>query len=357
MRYSIFSVTDHYPQEPRTIREYYRQILDEIELAEELGFSAYFLAEHHFHEYGIVPSPPALLGAAAERTKRIKLGVAVSVLPFHHPLVVAEEYAMLDQLTNGRLALGVGSGYLKHEFDGFYIGPWEKRARFDEALEIMLQAWEGKPFSYHGLYHHVENTRIAVTPIQRPELWVAILRADAAYYVGKQGRNIMLIPYATCEKIDDLKNVIEEHARGFAEADAGNRQSPDVAVALHSYVSANPATARVEVEESLNRYVNTRLYAKRRSYDQLDKAGLVLFGDAEQVAARIRELEAVGMNHLMILANFGALPANLVRASMEGFAHAVMPSLEGSKRTSLDKSGSYLSSEGGYTPSRSISTS
>jgi len=325
MRFSIFAVTDHYPQEPRTIREFYSQILDEIELAEELGFSAFFLAEHHFHEYGIVPSPPTLLGAAAQRTKRIKLGVAVAVLPFHHPLVVAEEYAMLDQLTNGRLALGVGSGYLKHEFDGFYIGPWEKRARFDEALEIMVQAWDGKPFSYHGLYHHVENTRIAVTPIQKPELWVAILRADAAYYVGKQGRNIMLIPYATCEKIDDLKHVIDEHARGFAEAGTGNTHSPDVAVSLHTYVSANPARTRVEAEEALNRYVNTRLYAKRRSYDELDTAGLILFGDSEQVTARIRELKAVGMNHLMILANFGALEAHRVRASLERFAQEVMP--------------------------------
>jgi alkanesulfonate monooxygenase SsuD/methylene tetrahydromethanopterin reductase-like flavin-dependent oxidoreductase (luciferase family) len=325
MRFSIFSVTDHYPEGPRTIQEYYHQILDEIALADELGFSAYFLAEHHFHEYGIVPSPPTLLAAAAQRTRHIKLGVAVSVLPFHHPLAVAEEYAMLDQLTNGRLALGVGSGYLKHEFDGFYIGPWEKRARFDEAFAIMLQAWEGKPFSYHGLYHHVENTRIAVTPVQKPHpaLWVAILRADAAYYVGKQGRDIMLIPYATCEKIDDLKNVIDEHARGLAEADS--TQSPDVAVSLHTYVSANPTSTRVEVEEALNKYVNTRLYAKRRSYDQLDAAGLILFGDAEQVTARIRELEAVGMNHLMVLANFGALPAERVHASLERFALQVMP--------------------------------
>lgn len=328
VKFSIFSVTDHYPQGPRTIREYYSQILDEIELAEELGFSAYFVAEHHFHEYGIVPSPPTLLGAAADRTSRIQLGVAVSVLPFHHPLVAAEEYAMLDQLTNGRLALGVGSGYLKHEFDGFSIGPWEKRARFDEALEIMLQAWEGKPFTYHGLYHHIENTRIAVTPIQQPHprLWVAILRADAAYYVGKQGRDVMLIPYATCEKIDDLQNVITEHARGFSEAGAAGVR--DVAVALHTYVSANPESTRAEAGEALNNYVSTRLYARRRSYDELDSAGLILFGDARQVTERIRTLEAAGVNHLMILANFGGLEAARVRGSMERFAHEVMPLFE-----------------------------
>lgn len=126
MRFSVFSVTDHHPELPRTIQQFYTELLDEMVLAEQLGFSAFFLAEHHFHEYGIVPSPPILLAAAGQQTKRIGLGVAVSVLPFHHPLAVAEEYAMLDQLTNGRLVLGVGSGYLKHEFAGFYMSPAEK---------------------------------------------------------------------------------------------------------------------------------------------------------------------------------------------------------------------------------------
>lgn len=325
MRFSVFSVADHYPGEPRTIREFYAQILDEIELADELGFSAFFLAEHHFHEYGLVPSPPTLLGAAAGRTRRIGLGVAVSVLPFHQPLVAAEEYAMLDQISGGRLVLGVGSGYLKHEFEGFYLAPWEKRARFDEALQIMLQAWQGKPFSYHGLYHHVENTRIAVTPLQKPHppVWVAILRPEAAYHVGKQGQNIMLIPYATCETKDDLKSVINEHHQGYTEAAHAERS--DIAVALHTYVSESPASARAEAEEALDRYVHSRLYAKRRSYDELEAAGLILFGDAEQVSNRIRELEAAGMNHLMILVDFGALQPERVRASLQRFAREVMP--------------------------------
>ncbi len=325
MRFSIFSVTDHYPEEPRTIRAFYAQLLDEIVLAEELGFSAFFLAEHHFHEYGIVPSPPVLLGAAAARTSRIGLGVAVSVLPFHHPLAVAEEYAMVDQLTGGRLVLGVGSGYLKHEFEGFGIGPWEKRFRFDEALEIMLKAWEGQPFSYHGLYHHVQHTRIAVTPLQRPHppLWIAILRAEAAYHVGKQGRNLMLVPYATCDTKEDLQRVIAQHAQGYTEA--GQETPPDVAVALHTYVSTSPTAARAEAEEALDRYVRTRLYARRRDYDELENAGLILFGDPEKITARIQEYAAMGMTHLLVLTNFGALAASRVRASLERFAREVMP--------------------------------
>ncbi len=327
MRFSIFSVTDHYPRQQRTIREFYNQILDEIELADRLGFSAFFVAEHHFHEYGIVPAPTTLLAAAAQRTQRIGLGVAVSTLPFHNPLLLAEEYAMLDQLSGGRLVLGVGSGYLKHEFEGFQIGPWEKRARFDDALEILLRAWQGEPFSFHGLYHHIENTRIAVTPLQKPHppYWIAILRPEAAYFVGKQGRNIMLIPYATCETRDELKEVIDSFQRGRAEAPAGESQPADVAVALHTYVSADPQRTRAESEEALDNYVGTRLYAKRRSYDQLDAAGLILFGDPQQVIEQVRQLEASGVNHLMILPDFGALPFERVRASMERFAREVIP--------------------------------
>jgi alkanesulfonate monooxygenase SsuD/methylene tetrahydromethanopterin reductase-like flavin-dependent oxidoreductase (luciferase family) len=154
-------------------------------------------------------------------------------------------------------------------------------------------------------------------------MWIAILRQEAAYHVGKQGQNIMLIPYATCETKDDLKSVINEYYRGYAEA--ANAERPDIAVALHTYVSESLASARAEAEEALKRYVRSRLYAKRRSYDELETAGLILFGDAEQVSSRIRELEAAGMNHLMILVDFGALQAERVRASLQRFVREVMP--------------------------------
>ncbi len=325
MRFSVFSVTDHYPDQPRTIAQFYRQILDEIELADQLGFSAYFLAEHHFHEYGIVPSPPTLLGAAAQRTHRIGLGVAVSVLPFHHPLAVAEDYAMVDQLTGGRLVLGVGSGYLRHEFDGFGIGPWEKRFRFDEALEVLLQAWTGKPFSHHGVYYHMDDVRLAVTPLQQPHppIWVAILRPEAAYHVGQQGRHVMLIPYASCDTQADLVRVIGEHARGYTESSATD--PPDVAVAFHTYVSSSPEAARAEAEDALARYVRTRLYARQRGYDELHGAGLILFGDPALVIERLQRFADAGMTHVMLLANFGALDPERVRASLERFAREVMP--------------------------------
>ena len=329
VRFSIFSVTDHYPDGTTSVADRYAQLLGEIELADALGYQAFFLAEHHFHAYGVVPSPATLLAAAAGRTSRIGLGVAVSVLPFHHPLVVAEEYAMLDQLSGGRVVLGVGSGYLRHEFDGFDIGQWEKRARFDEALQVLVTAWRGEPFTFHGRYHHVTDTGIAVTPVQRPHppLWVAILRAEAARHVGAQGRSVMLIPYATCATADDLGPIAAEHRAGVASTE-GAVERCEVAAALHAYVSGRDGDARTECEPYLDRYVGSRLYARRRGYDELLDAGLLLAGDPGAVAARLGKIAALGVDHVLLLANFGAMPHELVAASMTRFASEVMPRFE-----------------------------
>src|ERR671939_1828162 len=136
MRMSIFSVQDHYPGRERTLAELYRQVITQAELAEALGYDTFFVAEHHFHEYGAVPNPAVMLAAMAQRTARIRLGSAISILTFHHPLTVAESYAMVDLLSGGRLVMGVGSGYLKHEFAGYRVDPAEKRERFDEHLEV-----------------------------------------------------------------------------------------------------------------------------------------------------------------------------------------------------------------------------
>jgi len=325
MRLSIFSVCDHHLDVARSLNQLYEQVLEEMELAETLGYQDYYVAEHHFHEYGVIPSPPAFLGAASQRTSRLGLGVAIANLAFHNPLLAAEEYAMVDHLSRGRLRLGVGSGYLQHEFQGFGISPEERRQRFEEALEVMVRAWQGKPFTYQGVYHRVDNVRIAVTPYQQPHppLWVAILHADRAYHVGRAGRSIMMVPYATCESIDALGALITAYRQGYAEA--GGQGEPDVAVALHTYVSSSKEAAKDEAGDALRRYVVTRLYARQRSFEELDQGELILFGDPDLVAGRLRKLAAMGVTHLMALMNFGALEPERVRRSMTLLAQEVMP--------------------------------
>ena len=152
MRASIFSVNDHHPRLPRTVPQLHEQVMRQCELAESLGYDTFFCAEHHFHEYGVVPDPAVMLAALAQRTHRIRLGTAISILTFHDPRRIAETYSMLDMMSGGRLVFGVGSGYLAHEFVGYDRDPKEKRDRFNENLEIAKRLLGGESFSYQGRF-------------------------------------------------------------------------------------------------------------------------------------------------------------------------------------------------------------
>src|SRR2546421_4130210 len=127
MRYSLFSVNDHYPRLTRTVPQLYRQVIHSCELAERLGFDTFFCAEHHFHEYGVVPDPAVMLSALAQRTKRIRLGTAISILTFHDPRRIAETYSMVDMMSGGRPGVGGGLGYLAHAVVGEGREPQGKR--------------------------------------------------------------------------------------------------------------------------------------------------------------------------------------------------------------------------------------
>src|SRR5690625_157951 len=127
MEFGLFTVFDNYEKElNRSHEQFLNEVLEQSVLADELGFDSVWFAEHHFSEYGILTSPEILLTVVAERTKNIRLGVSVVILPFKNPIDVAEDYALLDVLSNGRLNLGLGSGYLPHEFAGFNIDPKDK---------------------------------------------------------------------------------------------------------------------------------------------------------------------------------------------------------------------------------------
>jgi alkanesulfonate monooxygenase SsuD/methylene tetrahydromethanopterin reductase-like flavin-dependent oxidoreductase (luciferase family) len=165
---SIFSVQDHYPTESRTVPQLYAEVLAQAELADQLGYDTFWVAEHHFHEYGAVPNPAVMLSSIAQHTKRLRLGTAISILTFHNPLTVAESYAMVDILSGGRLIYGVGSGYLAHEFSGYSVDPAEKRERFDECLAAVKQLLSGQRTTYSGKFSNFKDVKLNIEPIQKP---------------------------------------------------------------------------------------------------------------------------------------------------------------------------------------------
>ena len=325
MRLSIFSVQDHYPTRERSLPQLYEQVITQAELAEQLGYDTFFVAEHHFHEYGAVPNPAVMLSTLAQRTRRLKLGSAISILTFHNPLTVAESYAMVDVLSGGRVVLGVGSGYLKHEFAGYAVDPAEKRDRFDANLAILKRALNGERITFHGRFNTLDAVQINVQPVQRPiPLYVAILNRVGAYHVGKQGNAIMCVPYASVDRFEEIGPMVAEFRKGRAEAGLAPSDD-DGTFAFHTHVADSDAACRREAEKAFDLYVETRLYAKRQVYDDILRSDLALFGSVETVAAKMVRLYDMGVRHVLTLQNFGLMAPELVHNSMRLMADEVMP--------------------------------
>ena len=328
MRYSVFSVNDHHPRLPRTIAQLYEQVMGQCELGERLGYDTFFCAEHHFHEYGVVPDPAVMLSALAQRTRRIRLGTAISILTFHDPRRIAETYSMLDMMSGGRLVFGVGSGYLAHEFVGFDKEPKEKRDRFNENLDIVRRLMEGESLNYTGQFSKSEKAVLNVRPHANrvPPMYVAVLAREAAYHVGRQKNRIFTVPYASCKNFGDIGTMLAEYRKGRAEAGM-TADNDDHVFTLHTYVARTDEEAKAQCKAAYDLYVATRLYAKRHTYEDILANGICLFGSVETVTNKVCQLHEMGIRHIATMHNFGALAPNLVERSMTLFANEVMPAV------------------------------
>ena len=143
--------------------------LEQMEWTEELGFDQIWLTEHHFIDYGLAVDPGTLAAVAASRTRRVRIGLVAAILPFHHPLRLAEQTALVDIVSRGRLEVGFGRGNRPAEFRGYNVPQQENRDRFEEAVEIITQAWtQTEPFSYEGRFFTVRDTRVIPKPVQKP---------------------------------------------------------------------------------------------------------------------------------------------------------------------------------------------
>jgi alkanesulfonate monooxygenase SsuD/methylene tetrahydromethanopterin reductase-like flavin-dependent oxidoreductase (luciferase family) len=228
-------------------------------------------------------------------------------------------------LSGGRLTLGVGSGYLRHEFEGHRISPEEKRERFDENLQVLLRALTGEPVTFQGKYNDIPGVALNVQPLQKDlPIHVAIQRREAAYHVGRQGRNIFSLPYSCLTSSEEIRGLIEDYRRGYRESGAPGRG--EAVLAFHCHVAGSDAQAKANAEEAFNLYLDTRLfYDTRRTYDTVVGGGLGMFGSPDTVASQLVALHEMGIDHVMFLQNFGVLDPALVRDSMHRIANEVMP--------------------------------
>ncbi len=318
---------DYHPDCQGSVAGFYHDMLDLAVTAEQLGYESVWVAEHHFANYGLCPAPPVLLAAMAQQTQRVRLGPAVCVLPFHDPVKVAEEYAVLDVISNGRLEFGVGRGYLEHEYAGHLVDRDESQTRFDEALEVLELAWAGQPFEYTGRFHRYPRITLNTLPLQQPTPPIALAALSPATYarIGARGGRLLSVPYVL-EDISVLGDLLKGYTEAAAEASATD-DGPRVSVAFHIHVAPSQAEAEARARPYISRYCETRAVGNSKDFAQLMRQRLIAVGDPQHVSDILQQLGDFGVDRVLCLMNFGGMPFAMVKESMSLLAREVMPRL------------------------------
>jgi alkanesulfonate monooxygenase SsuD/methylene tetrahydromethanopterin reductase-like flavin-dependent oxidoreductase (luciferase family) len=329
----------------------YRETIEQIVYAEELGFDTAWLAELHFNpRFSIMPAPLHIATAVAQRTSRIRLGTAVLLLPLQHPLRTAEEAAVVDLLSQGRLELGVGRGMIAIHFQGFHIAREESRERFEEALSIITQAWTHDTVQFSGKYFQVPETAVVPKPLQKPHppLRIAANSPETAVFAGEQGYSVFIAsPINTGGK---LVEQVQRYRDSFRAA-GHERSKEDVAIAFPVYVANDVADVRREVEASFLNYfqaisyqalLGTRdespeyayLHDIRKRVEAVrweDLESMALYGSPTTCLDKIAKVyEQCRMDQLICWFNPGGLVSHRdILTSMRRFATEVMPEVRG----------------------------
>ena len=324
----------------RPAQEIFARGIEMAQAAETLGFRSVWLAEHHFSTYGYLSRPAQLATYIAARTTRLRVGTAVIVVPLHHPLIVAEEIATLDLLAAGRIDVGLGRGYQHYEFERLGLDLESGRARWEESVDIIMKAFEGKPFSYDGKIFKIPETTIFPQPVQkpRPPIWVTAQSPDSVEGAVRRGFNVLTGGFGVpIERMAEFRKLFD---RVVAEV---NPPEPlQVGVQRAVYVADNDADARAAAEQA--RWNMRVTLSLRNNYQRVEDGRAVavpgpnepdvddlldrylVIGTPDTVIRQITRIQqAVGISHFNCSFWFGDLEHARVLRSMETFAREVMP--------------------------------
>ena len=249
-----------WPERRVELATVYARALDRIEIMDRAGYDAVWLAEHHFSGFSVCPSVHMVGTLAAARTRRLRIGTGVSLAPFYHPLRLAEEVALLDLLSGGRVNWGAGRGFARVEFEAFGVPPEESAARFRETVEIVLRAWTDERLSFSGEHFRIDGIEVLPKPMQRPHppVWLAASSDSAIDWAAGRGFSILMDPHSSAAEIGRKRRRYAERlaAAGFSEA---GRDIPVARlVALGRNAEAAAAVARSGAEWMVNSYLGAQ---------------------------------------------------------------------------------------------------
>ena len=199
----------------------YQRALQRIEIMDQTGYDAVWLTEHHFSDYSVCPSIPVMGTYAAARTKNLRIGAGVTLAAFYHPLRLAEEIALLDLLSGGRVNWGAGRGFDAREFRTFNVPMQESYARFREVIDIVVRAWTSERLAYTGKYFSFEDVEVLPKPLQQPHppMWVAAASPDAIDWAASVGHSILMDPHSTHAELGEKKKLYRQKLTEYGYSD------------------------------------------------------------------------------------------------------------------------------------------
>ncbi len=344
MRFALFDWLD---ETGRDLAESYEQRLDMVELADKLGYYCYHVAEHHGTPLSTIPSPNLFLAAATQRTKRIRLGVLAYVLPFYQPLRLLEEIAMMDQLSRGRLEVGLSRGPSPYEMATYGLRMEESRAVFNEAMEIVLGGLATGQVDFHGKYFNYDQVETRLRPVQKPypPLWYPTSSVDSIPWLAAQGFSAVFSLHLA-PSIDAVWQMLERYRQEYAaHNDDPNRANGHVkesnyGFTMHVHVAETDAQAIAQAKESWQHFFGSfsylwvkhgdrDRYEKRSDFDQLLSEGKFLVGSPATVREQLkRYVEAAKANYFIGSFSWGSFTPEQVLTSIDLFAQEVMPAFQ-----------------------------
>src|SRR6476659_8551781 len=350
MDFGYFTLSDnHYDNNPRGANEFVADIAAEALYADELGMHSAWIGEHHFNSLGVLSCPDLVLAYIAARTKRIRLAPAVTVLPLHHPIRVAEQWATLDLLSGGRVDFACGRGYDQREYLPFHVSFADNQGIFEEGLELVRRLWAAEDrISHHGKHYSFDDVRITPKPVQRPlPTYVGSFSKPSIELAARLGCGLIVAPFAAAISYGGLKQVADLFHESCARYGTqpgrlmcsyfthfyDNKAQEDAARArqIRYYkecvipaLPGDPKTA----PPSYTYFVDmvARLY--NFQHEQTTENS-VLLGNSQSITDTLKKVEAAGFSEVILYFNVGMKPHNQVKEEMDRFMREVAPHFQG----------------------------
>jgi alkanesulfonate monooxygenase SsuD/methylene tetrahydromethanopterin reductase-like flavin-dependent oxidoreductase (luciferase family) len=334
-----FGLFDWIDRATEPLHQLYEKRLQLLEVADSAGFFCYHLAEHHATPLGMAPSPALFLTAAAQRTRQIRLGPLVYLLPLYHPLRLIEEVCMLDQLSGGRLELGVGRGVVPYELRYYGVDPDDTRAIFDETLAVLVAGLTNAQLTFEGRHHQYKDVPMELRPCQQPypPLWYPTHNPESIQYAARHGYNFVGLGPAGAvrEHIELYRQTWEAHRHDPGRLN-GHVTEPRVGILRQIVVAETDEEAGAATAATHKDWYRsiTKLW---HDHDDHSIDGLfewntatqhetILFGSPSRVRDQMARLvETSGCNYVVCSLAWGSLPHEQTLQSLRLFADQVMP--------------------------------